>query len=317
LAAQALRLFLSGATAAGHQHYAQALRAKGGHDLPVAFHASVLRAAGRLTDADLLPTLAYAAGGDPCAVPLLQNTPPAAVVAEYDRWFVRGCATPAMVAHALCWLSRAGASSDLANLVAEPALLAVERLAIGRDALEAVAALLSRGEHLPRSPAVRSARDLGRIPDLHLSAAPAIITVHTQVAERVQRYLDRVRTLGHVMSAHLPQRPVLRSWANISDGRGYHTPHIHTGCWVVAVLFVQGPSQADDTEAGCLRIGHAPGGNAHCHGWPTAQIAPEAGTLVLMPSFYTHWTVPHPSCETRITIAFNVCEADAPLDDQE
>lgn len=310
LAAESLRLLCANDLTAGFRTYAQALRTPGGHDLPAAWHAGILTHAKLPDAANRVMSLAYEAGGDPCAVPLLPTTSPQEILAGYDQWFARDCATPAMVAHAMVWLSRAGAASRLASLVAQKDLLSVEALPEGTICLEDLAACLSRPEHLHHTPAMRSGRDLSRIPDLHLATAPPVVALHALVLERAQLYLDRVRALGHLMSPHLPTRTALKSWANLSDGRGYHTPHIHTGCWVVAVVYVHAPSLAVETCEGCLRIGPAPGGDPDCPGWPRAQIPPRPGTLVLMPSFYTHWTTPYRPGADRLSIAFNVCDAD-------
>jgi hypothetical protein len=84
-------------------------------------------------------------------------------------------------------------------------------------------------------------------------------------------------------------------------------PHIHPKGWITGVLYVAGGERADksDSSSGALRVG-APPEVADCAGWPDITVAPVPGTLVFMPSYYTHWTVPLGRRGLRIAIAFDV-----------
>jgi hypothetical protein len=102
----------------------------------------------------------------------------------------------------------------------------------------------------------------------------------------------------------------LRSWGVISDASGYNVPHLHIGCWVVAVAYIasENPGAADKDSPGAMRIGAAVGGDATCAGWPELTVAPIPGTVAIMPAYYTHWTVPLRGPGRRISVAFNVHE---------
>jgi hypothetical protein len=95
----------------------------------------------------------------------------------------------------------------------------------------------------------------------------------------------------------------------ISHGDGYNVPHIHPKGWITGVLYIAGPNRAEagNSSPGALRVGSPPSvvGSA---GWPDITVAPAPGTLVLMPSYYTHWTVPLGRPGLRIAIAFDVID---------
>src|SRR5205085_3996370 len=96
----------------------------------------------------------------------------------------------------------------------------------------------------------------------------------------------------------------------ISSGYGYNVPHIHHRGWITGVFYIVGPNEigAEGQPAGALRIG-AFNAAANKTGWPDLSIAPRPGTLVLFPSYFTHWTVPLGKPELRISIAFDVVDS--------
>ena len=107
-----------------------------------------------------------------------------------------------------------------------------------------------------------------------------------------------------------PREFEMSAWATISEGDGYLVPHIHHEGVLSGVLYVAGPNEtgSDGYPVGALRVG-APPQVENAAGWPDLAIAPEPGTLVIMPSYFTHWTTPLGRPGLRISIAFDVIDS--------
>jgi tetratricopeptide (TPR) repeat protein len=95
------------------------------------------------------------------------------------------------------------------------------------------------------------------------------------------------------------------SWSSRLRDSGFHIDHIHPAGWISACYYVALPDAVDgDAEQGWLTFGAPP--------FPLDGIAavrtikPEAGMLVLFPSYLWHGTTPFASDEARTTIAFDL-----------
>jgi tetratricopeptide (TPR) repeat protein len=96
-------------------------------------------------------------------------------------------------------------------------------------------------------------------------------------------------------------------WSVRLRNAGYHTNHVHPRGWISSAFYVDLPDGMADaaTPDGCLAFGQ-----------PSIQttpalhaqhvVRPEAGRLVLFPSYVWHGTVPFHSEQTRLTVAFDV-----------
>jgi hypothetical protein len=93
-------------------------------------------------------------------------------------------------------------------------------------------------------------------------------------------------------------------WGLISRGEGYNIRHIHHRGWATGIYYPLGVPP--DRPGGELRIGCPARLRETSPGWPDAEIRPEPGLLVLMPSFYTHWTVPLGRPGLRMSVAFDL-----------
>jgi tetratricopeptide (TPR) repeat protein len=113
---------------------------------------------------------------------------------------------------------------------------------------------------------------------------------------------------SHPFCAAAPNRASVTMWTNILSGGGYHTPHIHPAAWVSGVYYVKvpggGAGQSGVLELACtepLFAGHAN---------PLVRpVRPEAGMLVLFPSYFYHRTIPTEGSEERIAVAFDLVAA--------
>lgn len=238
----------------------------------------------------------------------------AAAIADYERCFARGLANAYMVANYTVCLSRAGAADKLAAITDSARLFRQTTLAVDRPDdtfLTRVAHALMQARGRAHQSAFRSVRNLDRVPRTHELDHPDLVALHQAVAREVGAYVTDVAASGHPLGAWLPSSLRLHSWSVVSNADGYNVPHIHLGCWVVAVAYIAAdvPAMRGSGDGGLLRVGPPRAGNAACAGWPELTIVPTPGSLVIMPAFYTHWTVPMQQPGLRISVAFNVHDA--------
>ncbi|WP_158544915.1 tetratricopeptide repeat protein [Dyella monticola] len=97
------------------------------------------------------------------------------------------------------------------------------------------------------------------------------------------------------------------AWSVRLRSAGYHTNHVHPRGWISSAFYVDLPDGMADASStdGCLAFGQP-----SIMTTPALHtqyiIRPEAGRLVLFPSYFWHGTVPFHSEQTRLTVAFDV-----------
>jgi uncharacterized protein (TIGR02466 family) len=99
----------------------------------------------------------------------------------------------------------------------------------------------------------------------------------------------------------------LESWVNIHDRGGFNFLHMHDGCLLSGVFYLQVPP-----GSGCLTfrdprpgvIG-SPFKGAGANGHSDVQLTPEVGLAVLFPNWLDHAVEPHDSDSPRIALSFN------------
>lgn len=105
-------------------------------------------------------------------------------------------------------------------------------------------------------------------------------------------------------------RLVADGWININPQHGYNVPHRHngfmwSGCYYVTVPeAAEGPSGSIEFLSPLIVPGEYSELNAACYK-DRVTMRPNAGDVVLFPSYLTHWVFPNESAADRITIAFN------------
>lgn len=219
---------------------------------------------------------------------------------EYETLFAQGAINPQMILKYLTELSRAGRADRVAGLFDSGRLLRVVRL---DPALSGLARdLLLRAESGSGFCAEsQSIRNMCRIGDLEMLGGPLIAALR----EAGQRYLADWAASDHPFARLLPARTTMKAWGLISRGEGYNTPHYHHLGWATGVYYPVGV----EPPGGELCVGRPDHIAASVPGWPEASFRPEPGMLVLMPSFYTHWTVPLARPGLRLAVAFDMMAA--------
>jgi len=89
------------------------------------------------------------------------------------------------------------------------------------------------------------------------------------------------------------------SWSVRLRSGGYHTSHVHPRGWISSACYIQVPD-----DEGILSFGK-PGMLTTPQLDPEFSVRPDAGLLVLFPSYLWHGTLPFQSEEPRLTVAFD------------
>lgn len=103
----------------------------------------------------------------------------------------------------------------------------------------------------------------------------------------------------------------LQSWINLHDRGGFNFLHVHEGCLLSGCFYLKVPAGSGklvfrDPRPGVIH-GYVKG--AVPNGCSDIQLTPDAGLLVLFPSWMEHFVEPHDSDEPRISISFNAVTA--------
>jgi tetratricopeptide (TPR) repeat protein len=113
----------------------------------------------------------------------------------------------------------------------------------------------------------------------------------------------------HPFVNSMPARYRLTAWSVVLERQGHQIAHIHPSAWLSGVYYVAVPESiaaGGEDSAGWIEFGQPP---EHFHGKTPPEltlIKPQAGLLVLFPSYFYHRTIPFDAAGQRISIAFDV-----------
>lgn len=102
----------------------------------------------------------------------------------------------------------------------------------------------------------------------------------------------------------------ISGWMNANPRGAFNAPHTHPGAHWSGVYYVAQPS-VDTGNSGMIEFLDP---RSDLPNWrilrakpfrPKRKIRPQAGEIVLFPSYLTHWVYPNEAEEERVTIAFN------------
>ncbi len=144
--------------------------------------------------------------------------------------------------------------------------------------------------------------------DLTRSVDPVIQALFKAFAAPIDRFLEHI---GHGADP-LRRRNHDRwrfngSWSVRLRRSGFHANHVHPRGWISSACYIDLPDSMAETRRrdGVLTFGEpgiATTPALHCE----HMVRPEAGMLVLFPSYFWHGTVPFSGEQTRLTVAFDV-----------
>lgn len=307
-AQEALLLILSGDSAGGLALYDECVRGDFVYRLPLGLHLRFLEKADRTDEAAALRDLAIERGGNIAVRGNAVEAEDHATAAEYEDLFAAGTGNSRMVFDYLLCLSRIGRHGDVAAVLDSENLLKVTRLdlTIAGESNAAAAinrTLLEREAQTPLLDTDQSIRQMRKLESLDQWQSPAVDALLTALTDEAERLRAQWARSDHQLARCIPKRLRMKSWALISRGEGFNVEHIHGRGWVTGVYYPVG--LPEDVSGGELRIGppsDLPGGGA---GWPELIVRPEPGVLVIMPSYYNHWTQPLGQPGLRTSIAFD------------
>ena len=286
----------------GFALYESALRAAELATIPAGLHLGMLRQAGREKDARRLADLALRYGADlaPRAGSFLGAEPEVAAE-EYEALIERGEVNARMIYRYLLALARLGRWEEHARILAPEALFKV--VAIDPGIAEAAdALLLDLEEQAQPQESAQSVRKMRMASDLDRLDHPAAVQLLAAISDHTEAYLAYWRASDHPLGRLVPQTFDVSAWGLISRGEGYNVPHIHGEGWATGVFY---PRSAEG-DGGELVVGKPEGAPGADVDWGARTIKPQAGTLLLFPSYYTHWTVPLNRPGLRTSVAFDV-----------
>ncbi len=145
--------------------------------------------------------------------------------------------------------------------------------------------------------------------DLFEWGGDAIAELHRRVMVGVQEIT--AQACGEAVKG-LRAEPRVSGWANISRDRAYNGIHTHPECTWSGVYYVTlGERDMSDPRNGIIEFLDPRMGVdiMQLPGQPFGtqlQINPEAGTMMVFPSWLHHWVHPFRGTGERISLAFNV-----------
>lgn len=300
----ALAQLLAGEIEPGLATYLELLREGHAAAMPVGNHLELLERAGCGEAAEALRRLTLERGGILARKGSAIGGEAIDPVAEYEALFARGLVNARMVQDYAVALSRRGDASRVAALFDPERLLRIVRIdpALGPPTRALLLREAGPGDYRE---ADLSVKRMWQVDGLETRGDPAPALLAALAAE-AERYRADWAATDHPLAAQVPARNRIKYWGLISRGEGFNTPHIHHRGWATGVYYPSAIEGAGRGEAGALRIGPPPWLDGAPAGWPEVRIDPEADMLVLMPSFYTHWTVPLGGAGLRLSIAFDL-----------
>ncbi|HEY3777602.1 MAG TPA: tetratricopeptide repeat protein [Rhizomicrobium sp.] len=136
--------------------------------------------------------------------------------------------------------------------------------------------------------------------------------LRAQIDAAVADYVSRMKQAAdHPMfRRRLAAFEYAASWSSRLRDCGFHTNHVHPKGWISSAYYVALPDAVERPEGreGWIKFGEP---NFECGlNDPIRRVVqPEAGLLVLFPSYMWHGTIPFHSSRTRTTVAFDVVPA--------
>lgn len=106
-------------------------------------------------------------------------------------------------------------------------------------------------------------------------------------------------------------RIAAEGWINVNPQNAFNAPHAHSGFHLSGCYYVRVPEPSADWS-GALEFLSPLGATAAESEFGkkmldmNISIAPQAGRVVLFPSYLRHWVLPNQEDEDRVSIAFNV-----------
>ena len=304
---KAITLLLRGDLEGGFSLYRACLAGGRVADQPIGAHLILLQQAGHDETARRLLKLALHHGVNVAARAGWFSSEREAA-AEYEQLFAQGIANSRMVSEHLRVLAKLGRFTEIRDIIDPDQCLRMVQLKSRHSSVAGLAAaveqlLIELEPTAEKLEAVKSVRKMRKVKHLSELDDHRSVKLTNALNYQAERYLNDWRRSHHPLAHLVPTRWRLHAWGLISRGDGYNMPHFHHKGWATGVYY---PTTLEDGEGGELFIGRPAGVPGNDSDWGAMRIRPRAGLLVLMPSYYMHWTVPLERPGLRASVAFDL-----------
>lgn len=313
-ATTAMALFHAGQIKEGLTLYRRLLMLEDGSLLPVALHAQMLEQAGQHETAAELYSLGRMYGANLALKGALDDYDMLEVISEFEALFAKGEATSRMIARYLVMLSLTR-SPEKMSVLANPDLIKIVDLTEpdeGRPTInpsEIEHAIMTRISPETWQEKKHSTLFNHRIEAIHSVEDPAIKTLMQAMETEALKYRDQVEKILHPVLRWIPKSLKPEGWALVSEGEGHASSHIHPRGWITGVYYPAAPIVSSDDNQGTLHIGKPLFMPEEALGWPDIRFSPKPGKLVLLPSWFSHWTFPLQEPGLRIAVAIDFVDS--------
>jgi tetratricopeptide (TPR) repeat protein len=143
--------------------------------------------------------------------------------------------------------------------------------------------------------------------DLSRSSDPAIQALFSAFAPSICHYLEHIGRGSDPLRRRNDGRWRFNGgWSVRLHSSGYHANHTHPRGWISSACYIELPDCMIDgrSDEGTLTFGEPGIATSPALG-AEYSVRPEAGMLVLFPSYFWHGTVPFRSSQARLTVAFD------------
>ena len=141
------------------------------------------------------------------------------------------------------------------------------------------------------------------------SQDPAIAAFLAAVDAPVRAYIDHIRQTPDELGLRAAESYRLAgAWSTMLRPGGHHVSHLHAFGWISSACHIEVPSAVDRDREGWMQVGE-PGLVTQPPLAAEHFVKPEAGTLVLFPSYMWHGTIPFRGETPRLAVAFDVLPA--------
>jgi Putative 2OG-Fe(II) oxygenase len=142
--------------------------------------------------------------------------------------------------------------------------------------------------------------------DLTHAADPAIRAFFQAIDGPIRRYIAGLGTGGDPLRRRITGGYRMSEiWSVRLRPNGFHADHIHHRGWLSSACYIALPGAVERGQEGWLKFGE-PGIPTMPALGPERFVKPEAGQLILFPSYMWHGTAPFSGDEPRLSVAFDL-----------
>lgn len=162
-------------------------------------------------------------------------------------------------------------------------------------------------------PAGLAAREAYLSGDLLADRTPAIVGFQQRLRAAIDGFIaDCVVDADDAFLRGITQDYRMHVWATQAAERGFIDTHIHEESWLSGAYYVELPDairEDDSTQAGWIEFGRPYASLPAVPDDLLRRICPQAGTLLLFPSYLFHRTLPYAGHGERISVSFDLAES--------